>query len=124
MARLSPGEIPHFDLPFRFEGGAPACVAQDSLEDVVNCVEAAVRTERGTRKEIPSFGVYEMTFEQQPVDTGSLMAHIIEHEPRAELVTDQNPGVFDELVAEVTLNASSGIETEAEEAELEAVQNI
>lgn len=124
MPKLTPDEIPHFDMPFRFENGTVACVPQDTLDDVVNCVEAALRTDRGSRKELPTFGVYEMTFGQQPLDTKSTIAHILEHEPRAELVTEQHPGMFDARVAEITLSVSSGIETEQEEAELEAVQDI
>jgi phage baseplate assembly protein W len=116
--------IPHFDLPFRFNAGKAAVVEQDSLDDVVNCVEAAVRTENGSRKELPTFGVREMTFEPQPVDTAGMMAHIMEHEPRAELFTEQHPSVFDQFVAEVRLEISSGIETPEEEAELEAVRDF
>lgn len=103
--------LPHFDLPFRFVGGSAAVVEQDSIDDVINCVEAAVRTQRGERKEIPTFGVYEMTFQDQPVDTRSFSAQIVEHEPRATLLFEQNPHEFDAIVADVRMTVSSGIES-------------
>jgi hypothetical protein len=118
------GDLPHFDLPFRFVSGTVACVPQDSLDDVVNCVEAALRTETGTRKEIPTFGVREVTFQPQPVDMGGVMQHILDHEPRASLISDQHPRALDEFVAEVALSVSSGVETATDEAELEAVQDF
>jgi len=118
-------EIPHFDLPFRLLGSSGAAVVpQDSLTDIANCVEAAVRTQQGTRKEIPTFGVVEMTFGQQPLNVNDLMAYIVEHEPRAELMTEQNPKALEDIVAEVKLHVSSGVESEPEEADTEAAPNV
>jgi hypothetical protein len=44
---------PHFDLPFRYGRGREVVVQQDTVEDIRNCVEAGVRTLRGTRPWVP-----------------------------------------------------------------------
>lgn len=77
--------IPHFDLPLRYHGGQAITVDQDSLEDIRNCVEAAVRTERGTRPWVPQFGIDDPTFENQPISMPVLAQQIKDSEPRATL---------------------------------------
>lgn len=52
---------PHFALPFRFErlrGGQQVIpvAEQDTVSEIGDCVEMAVRTEQGDRRTLPSFG--------------------------------------------------------------------
>lgn len=96
-------DIPHFDLPFRFNAnGVVAVVEQDSLADVVNCVTAIMMTPLGTRPEIPTFGVPDLTFEKQPLQLQDLLDSVESNEPRATVVFTQAPDVMDELVANLT----------------------
>jgi|SRR5215831_12967757 len=108
MAELP--DIPHFDMPFRFMGLHPAVVAQDDVEDVMNCVEAIFRTQPGERVELPDFGIEDMTFEVQPLDLSLAAAVIFEQEPRAIMAFEQEPDRLDSMVAKVTVNIAQAEE--------------
>lgn len=99
-------DIPHFDLPFRYSGTAPVVAEQDSLADVVNCVTAIVLTQTGERLEVPSFGIDQPVFAQQPVDLSSILNQIAALEPRADIVMSQNPEIIDALIADIFITVS------------------
>lgn len=100
--------VPHFDLPFRFVSDAgvqrAATVDQDSDLDVRNCIVAALRTHIGWRPEQPDFGIRDLAFNNQPLDVNSIATQIFMHEPRAMLLFDQHPDVFDALLAHLDLS--------------------
>lgn len=85
---MTPAELPHFALPLRFDGHA-VVVEQDSFDDVAMCVEAAARTERGTRLELPEFGVPDQLFVGGELDAEELRSALVESEPRAEAFADR-----------------------------------
>ena len=91
-------DIPHFNLPFQFGPNLAVVVEQDSFEDVLNCVAAILRTQIGERTDLPEFGIVDPTFQTQPVDTDAIIQQVIAQEPRATLLVEQNPDVFDELI--------------------------
>lgn len=97
--------IPHFDLPFRI-GAKAAEVQQDTIEDVTNCVEVCVRTHVGRRKELPHFGIGDLTFRDQPIRMSDVLQSISSNEPRAIVLIDQHPEVLDELIADVRMQTS------------------
>jgi len=97
--------IPHFDLPFRI-GTKAAIVQQDTIEDVTNCVEVCVRTHVGRRKELPQFGIPDLTFRDQPIKMSDVLQQISSNEPRAIVLIDQHPEVLDELIADVRMQTS------------------
>lgn len=101
---------PHFAIPFRLTttGGnrVPAVVEQDSLEDVTGCVEAALRTERGSRIDMPDFGVPDPTFSVVPMDLNSMAAYIENHEPRAITLLSEDQDRLDALVDRITASVS------------------
>jgi hypothetical protein len=100
--------VPHFDLPFQFIGSANASVVeQDSLDDVTNCVTACVATVIGQRQELPEFGIPDLTLQTQPVYRPDVLAQVLSWEPRAAVVLDQQPDLFDSLIAHVTLSVST-----------------
>jgi phage baseplate assembly protein W len=104
----SPVLVPHFDLPFRFIGSGNAVVVdQDTLEDVSNCVEAIMRTVIGQRQELPEFGIPDPTLQTQPIYRPDILTQVLEWEPRAVVVFDQHPDVFDSLIADVTVSVST-----------------
>lgn len=87
-------EIPHFDLPFRFEAGRAVVNEQDSDADIATCVEAIVRYRKGFRDIAPHFGIEDLAFAQGPLDGSHLMADIEDQEPR---VTTQLIDAEDDL---------------------------
>lgn len=95
---------PHFDFPFRFDRttGQFATVEQDTFADVFNCVHVTVRTHPGQRDLLPEFGVLDLTFMEQPVDTGEMQAEIARWEPRAQVVFTQAADELDMLIARVS----------------------
>jgi len=103
-------DIPHFDLPFRmaYQHGVPSAVEvdQDTNDDVFNCVVAIVRTHVGFRPEVPDFGLSDLVFVVQPLDTDSLQADITIQEPRASVLIKEMPTYMDELEAHLVIQAS------------------
>lgn len=104
-------DIPHFSLPFRYVGGKAACTEQGSLDEITDCVIAALRTPLGSRTELPEYGTSDATFQQQPVHFQSIVDQVVSHEPRALVLWDQDPIAFEELVATIVLQVSSQEET-------------
>jgi len=98
---------PHFDLPMRYGNGREVVVQQDTVEDVRNCVEAGVRTVRGTRPWVPNFGISDPTFENQPIDLISIGREIYDSEPRAVLDMTQFIPVTDELADNITVGVNT-----------------
>jgi phage baseplate assembly protein W len=96
-------EIPHLSLPLRYVGGRPAVNEQDSLDDVSDCVEAALRTRPGQRLEYPDYGTPEFVFAVQPLDMDDVIAHVLAFEPRAHLVAETAPDRLDEAIARARL---------------------
>lgn len=95
-------DIPHFDLPFRFDSSGHAVEAdQDSLEDVTNCVAAIFRTRHGERLERPLFGIPDQTFVMQPLDAESILESALLFESRAHLLLEQAPDLFANMTADV-----------------------
>jgi hypothetical protein len=100
-------DVPHFDLPFRFgQGGHATTVEQDSEADVINCVAAIVRTTKGSREDLPDFGIDDPTFSPIPINTGSILEDVFEQEPRAHILAEQAPDAFNNLEQVVRLNIS------------------
>ena len=96
MAEVS---IPHFDLPFRFAPNKHARVCQQDTEtDVTNCVHAALRTTRGTRYYISTFGITDPTFQISPVDINTIEAEVAENEPRARMILDQTVDIIRDFI--------------------------
>lgn len=98
------GLLTHFDVPFRWgNNGHAAEVEQDSIEDIISCIQCIVRTPKEWRPEAPQFGTPDPTF-GAPVDTETIKAAILRDEPRAEiLVSSAVPDDLDELIARIRL---------------------
>lgn len=95
---------PHFDLPFRMVGGSFAVVEQDSQEDIANCVEAIVRTPFASIPDSPDFGVDDHSFDNQPIDTNALTAQILNQEPRATILIEEQTDLVDNLIEHIAIN--------------------
>lgn len=93
--------VPHFDYPFRFGGGGSVVVVeQNSDKDVMNCIYAAVKTERGGRLYVPTFGIDDPTFSEAPLDLATIESQIRDSEPRANINTAQE---IEELIDTITV---------------------
>lgn len=91
-------DVPHFSLPFDFEevGGVKrvAELEQESLEEIVACVEAILRIPRGWREELPEFGISDPVFTNP--DYEDLRRTVGDWEPRAEVELEGGIDPFDE----------------------------
>jgi phage baseplate assembly protein W len=106
-------DIPHFDLPLHITGSSFTEVEQDTLDDITNCVVAALLTPIGSRKELPDFGTTDLTFQVQPVDVQTLINQVALHEPRVSLFIEQHPDRIHELIAAVKIAVSAREEDES-----------
>jgi hypothetical protein len=98
----------HFDLPPRWDRhGHLVTLDQDTEKDVLNCVEAILRTVIGQRDQAPDFGRPDLTFQVQPLDLNQLTDVILEQEPRAFTVLDQHPGILDQMIVNIRAEVSS-----------------
>ena len=103
-------EIPHFAMPFHLDPPHVAVVEQDTIVDVMDCVEAIVRTIVGERLELPDFGRDDWMFEVQPVPTTALQQSIAAQEPRAITTIEQYPDALDQLIAVIQIGVSQAEE--------------
>lgn len=107
---ITNGSIPHFDLPFRFvpKGGVltAATVEQDTLDDVFNCINMAVHYRRGQRHMVPTFGITDPTFDEQPIDMQRLVTEATLHELRADIAASQESDRFDSFIVRALADVS------------------
>lgn len=103
-----PVRTPHFDIPFRFVGGSAAVVEQDTSEDIINCVEAILRTPMGYRvyDNTVEFGIDDPTFELQPVDIELMKNTVLSQEPRADVVFTEETSALDTLIENIKVEVS------------------
>lgn len=105
---MSQANVPHFDYPFRFDfNNHAACVEQDSIEDIENCIVSILLTEIGARIEIPEYGMESMLFKQQPLSSGDIYNAITSQESRAHMVVSTDPDMVDYLTALVDINVQA-----------------
>lgn len=94
-------DIPHFDYPFRIARGSAVTVEQDTIEEIVNCVLAIMKTPRGFRIELPEFGVREQTFTENGPSRNEIQRAIEVWEDRARTTIDS--GTLDQLAYTVSI---------------------
>lgn len=77
--------VPHLAVPFQLNpDGTARTVAQDSLDDVTQCVAVLCATVAGSRVELPAYGIPDQTFAQNP-SAALLEQAIATWEPRAQV---------------------------------------
>lgn len=93
-----PVSIPHFAYPFRLRGnGSVRTVEQDTIDEIAQCVEILLLTERGTRPEVPAYGIESLPFEVE-FNHAAILAQIVRWEPRAKVLLESSVDAEDELV--------------------------
>lgn len=79
--------IPHMQYPVVIAPSGAVTVEQDSLDDVLSCVDAIVACPAAACPELPTFGIPDVAFQGAPTDPQPVIAAIEEWEPRAAGVT-------------------------------------
>lgn len=95
--------VPHLKVPIRITSAGADTVEQDSLEDIAQCTQMVCRTPQGARYDLPDFGVPDQLFTESGVDEVELEEAILEWEPRATLIIEEHPDLFDELIRNVQI---------------------
>jgi phage baseplate assembly protein W len=87
MARRSNVDVPHFSFPFRLSGSTPGpvYVDQDSDDEIMDCVEVYLATDKGERQDAPEYGLQDPTFHEGNIDINAVMADLSVWEPRASV---------------------------------------
>lgn len=97
--------VPHLALPFRLANdGTAAVVAQDSLDEITQCVQVLLATPLGSREITPGYGIPDPTF--QGADPAVITNAVAVWEPRAAVTVTPNPlqpGSVTVTVAQVDL---------------------
>lgn len=94
--------IPHLDFPMRLTtGGQFATVDQDSDAELVACIALLLAYPRGSRPDVPNFGVPEQLFLQGGVNLDEIRAALEDYEPRVVTAPDH---VLQEAMDTVNLN--------------------
>jgi hypothetical protein len=104
--------VPHFSLPFRFEADAGGAVhaavnEQDSIQDVMDCVEAIALCPIGFRLELPNFGIRDQTFTEGSIDIDDLQAAIALWEPRADVLIEEDPSMLDKMIEQIRISPNN-----------------
>ena len=95
-------DLPHFDLPFRFDASPQAAVVeQDSVEEIAECALAVLLCPLGYRVELPEFGLADPTFSSPEVDVEAVREAVETWEPRAQLLVGAERDAIDQLVERV-----------------------
>lgn len=95
--------VPRFKMPLSLgPTGSFQVVEQDSVEDVVQCVEALLLTLEGQRLELPDYGIPDPVF-STTLPLAEIQSRIEEWEPRAEILMQERPDLWEELIRRVTV---------------------
>lgn len=91
--------IPVYEFPFRLDPGAGDfhVLEQDTDDEVLQSVKVLMLTPVGSRIELLTYGIPEILFRTE-IDTAAVLAAIMEHEPRATAVIDEDIDRTDELI--------------------------
>lgn len=81
---MSAVEIPHTRWPMSIEDGRLAVVEQDTLTEVVQCVNVLLHTQRGDRVLLPDFGIDDPTF-ADGIDVDQVIDQAATYEDRAHV---------------------------------------
>lgn len=104
MSRI---ETPHFDFPFAIHGSSVTVVEQDTLDDITNCITVIILTHVGWRPEAPRFGTPDYTFKKQPIGKDFILQILQAQEPRAALMIQESPDVFDSLIDRILVETGA-----------------
>lgn len=74
----------HLAVPFRYDAtGSAVTIAQDSIDDVAQCVRVLLSTPTGTRVEQFDYGIPDPTFTDDAALVAQITGAVARWEPRA-----------------------------------------
>lgn len=78
-------DTPKLSFPFRLRanGLSAVVVEQDSDAEILDCLEVLLSTEKGSREEVPTYGIEDQTFKEGGIDVEQVLMDITKWEPRA-----------------------------------------
>lgn len=78
-------DIPHFSFPFRraATGKSVVVTEQDMDDEILDCLEVLLTTERGERIDLPDYGLPDPLFVQSGMSLETVQQVIATWEPRA-----------------------------------------
>lgn len=95
---MSHTRVPHLKLPLKVGArGALETLEQDTVEEVAQCVEVLLSTERGERIELPSYGIEDPAF-TVTIPLNEVQSQIEDWEPRAAVILNDEADEADELL--------------------------
>jgi phage baseplate assembly protein W len=112
MAFVSQVSIPHMSYPWRMVTQPDGTLAvnvdeQDSIDEILSCVQEIVVCPLGAWIDQPSFGMPSSVFAQAPVGTGGLTQAITRWEPRATAVAREYPDLVSRSIRNISVDVSS-----------------
>lgn len=101
-------DVPKLSFPFRLSesGRSVMVVEQNSDDEILDCVEVLLSTERGERLEVPDYGVPDQSFLQGGVDVNDLVGAVARWEPRATVMIQQTE--FRDLLQRLRIAVGGG----------------
>jgi len=101
-------DIPRLAWPVTLTArGRLEVVAQDSDEDITQCLRAILSTRLDDRVDVPEMGVPDLTFGESPIDTDAVREVLDRHEPRAAVLLQAAPDAVDSLVADLAVDSAA-----------------
>jgi len=98
---------PHFSVPFRFGGinGGAFLNEQDDIDDVTDCIKALLAYPEGSHEVLEGFGTPDIVFKEDTQPMSHLLEHAIRRwESRADVIINDRPDAFDDLIRRTTIN--------------------
>lgn len=86
MARV---RVPHLSTPMRLSGDRLSANEQNTDEEIVECVEAILRTPLGSRETAPELGLPALEFLDEDEQLVEIVDAILKGEPRAGEVQEE-----------------------------------
>lgn len=98
--------IPHLKIPFSLLPDLTAqVVAQDSIDDIQQCVAVLCATTQGTRIEVPTYGIPDPVFSTgQPA---AIEKAVAKWEPRAQVTATAVPNPLDPNELDITVQVKA-----------------
>jgi phage baseplate assembly protein W len=95
-------DIPKLAFPF----ARGAYREQDSDEEIIDCVEVLLSTNRGERIEVPDYGLPDQAFREGGASQEQIVATINEWEDRADISVERTGSELDALIDRLRVTVS------------------
>lgn len=112
MGFVNQTTVAHISFPWQMivqpDGSLAAnCDEQDSLAEILSCVQEIAACPVAAWADQPSFGVPSQVFSQAPLDPSGITQAIQRWEPRATAVAQEYPDQFDNATRHIAVTVSS-----------------